>query len=127
MAKTWTFKVFVSSSGTNKIRKWLNALPQNDQAKIDALIRQLEIEKKLEGAHVTKLTGYKDLYEIKIRSGGVQYRPIGCYGPNSKEFTILIGVIKKEGKYKPTNAFNTATTRIKLIDKEEHTIGYWTT
>jgi hypothetical protein len=129
MAKEWTFKCFKSSSGTNKIRKWLNALPEDDQAKIDATIKQLEIEKKLEDPPVKKLTGYKYLFEIKIKSGGVQYRPIGYYGPNRKEFTILIGVIKKERKLKPTNAYATACDRIKLIDKDKegHTIGYWTT
>jgi hypothetical protein len=124
MDKEWTFKVFVSSSGTNEIKKWLNALPENDQAKIDAKIRYLEITKTWGRPYTAKLKGYSDLYEIIVFSGRIQYRPIGCYGPNQKEFTILIGAIEKGDKFEPRNAPDTAYARSKLIGKEEHTTEY---
>jgi hypothetical protein len=128
MAKEWTFKCFKSSSGTNEIRKWLSALPERDQAKIDAVIRHLEIQKRLEeGPYIEPLTGYKGLFEIKVFSGRVRYRPIGCYGPNRREFTILKGAIEKDDKFEPKSAPDIADTRSKLINKEKHTIGYWTT
>lgn len=127
MEKAWTFKCFKSSSGTNEIRKWLRALPEKDQAKIDARIRQLEILKTLREPYVKPLTGYAGLFEIKVFSGNVQYRPIGCYGPERREFTILFGAIEKGNRFEPRNAPDTAYARSQLIDKEEHTIGYWAT
>ncbi len=125
MDKEWTFKVFISLSKTNEIKKWLNTLPKKDKAKIDARIRHLETQKRLEeGPYVEPLTGYKGLFEIKILSGRVQYRPIGCYGPKRREFTILKGAIEKGDKFEPKNAPDIASDRSKLIDKEEHTDDY---
>jgi hypothetical protein len=124
MDKEWTFKVFISSSGVDVFAKWLNTLPDKDQAKIETIIRRLEITKTLGRPYTAKLKGYPGLYEIIVFSGKIQYRPIGCYGPNQKEFTILIGAIKKGRKFKPKDALNTAYKRSKQINKEEHTNEY---
>ncbi len=124
MDKEWTFKVFISSSGVDVFAKWLNTLPDKDQAKIDARIRHLEITKTLERPLTGKLKSYPNLYEIIVSSGKIQYRPIGCYGPKDREFTILIGAIKKGRKFKPKDALNTAYKRSKQINKEEHTNEY---
>ncbi|MGR3174946.1 MAG: type II toxin-antitoxin system RelE/ParE family toxin [Candidatus Scalindua sp.] len=124
MAKEWTIKAFVSARGTNEIKKWLDTLPVNDQAKIDARIRHLEITKTWGRPYTAKLKGYTDLHEIIVFSGKIQYRPIGCRGPNDREFTILIGAIEKGGNFVPRNAPDTAYARSKSIAKEEHTIEY---
>ncbi len=124
MAKEWTFKVFISSRGVDVFDKWLNTLPDKDQAKIETIIRRLEITKKLGRPLTGKLKGYPNLYEIIVLSGNIQYRPIGCYGPKKGEFTILIGAIKKGGKFEPKSALDTAYNRSMLINMEEHTNEY---
>lgn len=124
MAKEWKFKVFVSLSGTNEIEKWLNTLPKRDKVKIDKIIRHLELEKTLKEPYVKPLTGYTGLFEIKVFSGRVQYRPIGCYGPKRREFTILIGAIEKGDKFIPRNAPDTAFARSTKIQEEKHTDDY---
>ncbi len=124
MAKNWTFKVFISSRGEDVFKKWLNTLSVKARAKIKTRIKYLEIEKTWKKQYFKKLSGYTDLYEIRIVFNNIQYRPIGCYGPKDGEFTILIGAIKKGRKFKPKDALNTANERRNLIDKEEYTNEY---
>lgn len=124
MAKEWTFKVFISSTKVNVFDKWLNALPIKARAKIKRRIEYLEITKIWDKRYFKKVSGYKDLYEIRIICNNIQYRPIGCLGPKGREFIILIGVIKKGKKLNPSNAFDTAYNRSILINMEEHINDY---
>jgi hypothetical protein len=57
--------------------------------------------------------GWDDLYELRIGFGGVQYRPFGCYGPNPREFTLLVGSTEK-GKV-PQSTLKVANERRKLV------------
>jgi hypothetical protein len=124
MAKEWTFKVFISERGSDVFEEWLNTLPKKAQAKIERRIRYLEIEKTWRRPFFDSLSGYTDLYEIRVVFNNIQYRPIGCFGPKSGEFTILIGAIEKGDKFEPKNALNIANKRSKLIAKEGYTNEY---
>ena len=64
---------------------------------------------------VKKLKGYEGIYEIRIRYEQVQYRPLGCLGPNNREFTLLIGALEKDSEFVPKNAPNIAYNRKELI------------
>lgn len=110
----WTIKVFVAD-----VERWLNGQTPEARAKIEARIRYLEVISEWKPPYVVKLTGYADLYEIRVIHSNKQYRLIGCYGPGKREFTILVGAIEKEGKYNPPSVFETAERRIKLILKNE--------
>jgi len=48
--------------------------------------------------YVSAYKGYPGIEELIIKSGGVQYRPVGCYGLGHRVFTLLIGAIEKNGK-----------------------------
>jgi len=61
------------------------------------------------------LHGYDRLCEIIIKFSKIQYRLFGCFGPERKQFTILIGVTKKNGNYTPKGAFEIAEKRRGLI------------
>ena len=45
--------------------------------------------------YVSAITGWRDLFELRIVFGGNQYRPIGFFGPQQREFTLVHGVIEK--------------------------------
>ena len=125
MDKEWTIKYFKSLRGVNLFNEWLNTLSVKARAKIKRRIKYLEIEKTWK-PYVKKLTGYTDLYEIKVLFNNIQYRLIGCFGKGKKEkeFIILIGAIEKGNKFEPNNAADTAYARSKLINKEEHISEY---
>ena len=95
-------------------------LPPAAQAKIDTIILTLRAYPKLPWPpqYVSALRGYRDIYELRVCSCGVQYRPLGCFGPAKKEFTILIGSIEKGGKL-PKDDCETAAERRKTILKYE--------
>jgi hypothetical protein len=111
----WTIRLFVSD-----VQGWINSRNPKAKAKIEARIRHLENATDWK-PYVKKLKGYKNLYEIKIIHNNIQYRLIGCYGPNvqRREFTILVCAIEKEGKYNPPSVFETAERRSKLIFQNE--------
>jgi hypothetical protein len=61
----------------------------------------------------TSYRGWDDLYELRIVYAGVQYRPFGFYGPNPRDFTLLVGSIEK-GKV-PKSTLKVANERRKLV------------
>jgi len=62
-----------------------------------------------------KLQDVKDIYEIRFKAEKVQHRPLGCFGPGTNEFTVLIWASKKQNIYDPSGAINTADNRRKEI------------
>lgn len=111
--KYWTIKSYKGSR--NEIIEWLNGLAPNHKQTIDAFIRRLEIIEKWDSKYFKPITGYHGIYEIKIRYKKVQYRPLGCYGPGRKEFTLLIGAKEIGNNFVPKNAPKKAQERCKLI------------
>lgn len=123
--KYWNFKVFVTNNGEREFQNWLDDLPPKDYFKIDKFIKHLEINKDMSGPYFDKIKGYENLYEIKVYGvNKLPYRPLGCFGPNDREFTILLGAIKKNGHYTPKDAFKIADKRRKLIHEKGRTDDY---
>jgi hypothetical protein len=121
----WKFKEFISESG-GEFENWVNSLPPADQAKIDVFIGRLRLMKTWSPKLVFPLTGYRKIYELKIHGPGVQYRPLGCYGPGRNEFTLLIGAKEVGSKFEPKDAPNKAVERQKLIQDKRLTKYLWT-
>lgn len=111
--KYWTIKAFKSSR--NEIIEWLNTLEPNHKQTVETFIRRLEITEKWDSTYFKPLVGYHGIYEIKIKFRKVLYRPLGCYGPGRKEFTLLIGAKEVGDAFKPKNAPQKAQERYKLI------------
>jgi hypothetical protein len=110
----WAFRDFRDGRGLNVIREWVCTLPPAAQAKIDTIILLLQVRKVWPPQYVSALRGYSGIFELRAGSSGVQYRPLGCYGPSRKEFTILIGTVEKGGKL-PKRDCETAAERRKII------------
>jgi len=111
----WTFKDRLDSRGINVIREWLQAQPLQARLKIDAVLKNLRAEPRLGRPHVKKIKGHKDVFEIVVFAGGVQYRPLGSYGPHEGEFTIVMGAIEHNDSIRPPDAFATAERHIKSL------------
>jgi hypothetical protein len=106
--------------GINVVRAWIQTLPQAAQAKIDTIMLLLRDQKVWSPQYVSSLRGYQGVSEIRVNSCGVQYRPLGCHGPDRKEFTILIGSVEKGGKLSKDDC-ETAVERRKLISERGRT------
>jgi hypothetical protein len=115
----WTIRDYLTARGTNEIRAWIASLPDSAQAKIDYILLLLRGSRNWPPQYVSALVRWDDIYEIRAGSRGVQYRPLGCYGPDRREFTLLIGAIEKGGKL-PRPALEAAVQRRRIImaDKE---------
>lgn len=114
----WTFRDYISQQGRNVIREWIDQQPIGAQTDIDSLIRHLEVQRRLGGAQMKKLTGEKGIFELRLRSNRIQYRPLVCYGPGRREVTVLIGAIEKGGQFEPRDAQRIARTRKAIIERD---------
>lgn len=112
---TWAIFDYVDASGDNQIRIWIDSLPKAAQARIDTILGYLQITVwPWPEQYISALKTCNDIYELKIKSSGVQYRPLGFYGPQRREFTILMGAVEKGGKLRPKE-FCTIATRLREI------------
>ena len=116
--REWTIRDYLDGRGTNIVREWITSLPHLAQAKVDSRLLILQAAKIWPPQYVSALTGFKQIYEIRIVCAGVQYRPLGCYGPDKGEFTILLGSVEKGGKL-PKGDCRTAIERRNVILKEK--------
>ena len=111
----WEFFDYVSARGENEILTWLNGLPKKAKAKINGRIATLAgYLEEWPPQYISAYRGVDDVYEVKIVSGGRQFRPLGCYGPGRHQFTLLIGAEEKGGKI-PRSDLEVADERRKLV------------
>jgi hypothetical protein len=112
--REWTIRDYLDARGKNVVHEWIISLPFAAQAKIDSILLILQARKVWPPQYVSALRGYDQIQEIRVVSGGVQYRPLGCYGPERRDFTLLIGSIEKGDKL-PKGDCQTAVERRKAI------------
>jgi hypothetical protein len=111
----WKLNVYINDAGDDEIDGWLTSFLPDVEAAIRTFLKFLITQEYLREHFVKKLKGSKKLYEVRIRHNKVQYRLLGCYGPQQKEFTLLIGTIKKGKIWNPPSAIKSAEKRYKLI------------
>lgn len=109
----WTFYDFLEERGVNAIRAWLDTLPDKAQAKINTRILFLSAQTVWPEQYISSLTGWPDLLELRVVHGGVQYRPLGFYGPGRRELTLVLGA-KEKGEL-PDRVLEAADANRKLI------------
>lgn len=117
--KEWEFRVYVDHTGYSDINMWIKNLAPKAKTRMRAIISYLEITKIWSKPYFYPLTGkdYQGIYEIRFIHNNIQYRPLGCYGPTDKTFTLLFGAREKGDRLKPINAPEIATERMKLVLK----------
>ena len=91
----WEFYDFLDGRGLNIIRPWLDGLPPQASAKIDARIVYMRAVPIWPEQYVSALKGWPELFELRVVSSGVQYRPLCCYGPGNRSVTIVLGATEK--------------------------------
>lgn len=133
----WRIMSFVSDSGRNEIEEWIEkrvAIGERKRLRIEFndILRGLRFVRAeswsrpqfawLHGDHC------KEIGELIVDLPNVPYRPLGCFGPEPDQFTILIGARKdrkRRGKvqWDPENAIQTAIQRKAILDGR-HTAQY---
>lgn len=114
-----TIKAYVTERGIDAIHEWIDNLPIRAQVAIHVRIRFLALGGIWPRQYVAKLRGYDKIWEIRVKSENIQYRPLGCFGPGKNVFSILIGATKKNNRFIPPNAPKTAEERKRLINQDE--------
>src|SRR5450759_1786223 len=102
----WAFKDFVDSRGENLIRTWLEGVPKKVRVKFTSRLQYLSGQTVHQRPQIAPLHDRKGercsgLYEVRIVCDGIAYRPIGYYGPGSREFTLLVGAQEKGRRLEP--------------------------
>lgn len=101
--KEWTIKIFGEKK--SDVDDWINGLSSKARARMDTIITYMEITKDwTKTPYFSPLKGYRGINEIKFTVQSIQYRPLGCYGPGNKEFTILFGAMEQGDRFNPINA-----------------------
>ncbi len=118
----WRFYDFVSHRGVNEICEWSTAQGPNLTARLNALVRNLEtLDRAFARADNVGALRKKGpchgegFIELVITLGKVQYRPIGWYGPETREVTLLVGATEKGDGFVPRKACVTAVNRKHLV------------
>ncbi|HXK28007.1 MAG TPA: hypothetical protein VJ646_07115 [Candidatus Binatia bacterium] len=109
----WRFRCFVSANGRNVISHWYEDLSPKEQADFDAEIEIWRKQVEWDSRDFERLKGqkYKSLFEHKFKSCGKQHRILGCFGPEPRQYTFLLGCTHKGKIYDPPEAFDTALRR----------------
>ena len=117
----WRFFDFLNRSGRNEFHEWLEAQGPVVKQRVNALIRNLEKldrvfrrDDKVGLLRKPPCNGEK-LIELIIKVKKVQYRPIGWYGPENREVTLLRGATEKDNELIPRGACDTAIARKKEV------------
>ena len=118
MPPRWTFYDFIDEHGVNQIERWVASLPRSHRTDVRAALRgRFEAHQNTD----LKPQQFKPLHapcegliEIRFKVGGIPYRPLGFTGPESGEFTILIGAKEHNGHLVPEGVCQSAFARIDL-------------
>jgi hypothetical protein len=122
----WIFRDFVNERDENEVREWIDSLEvKRARIKIDVRLRDLEKVEQLRYPYVEKWVGESDLYEVRVVFSGVEYRLLGCYGPERRDFTLLVGATMRDDKLEPRNAVTVAKARIPLIGDRRRTCEHF--
>src|SRR5215210_7124409 len=109
----WEIYDYLTPSGRNDIYKWAKDFSKERRGKFE---EKLDVLRKF-GLDVPKdLLAYlgNDIYKLKVQ-GKPQLRPLLCRGLTDKtleEFTILIGAIEENDKFRPKDALDQAGNRL---------------
>ena len=117
----WTFRTYVSPTGRSDVQADIDRLSASCSEHFRRRLDYLAITEKLDWKRpeAAKLVGLNEIYEIRFKADGVQVRPLGCFGPQDRTFTILVWAIKKQSDYRPREALSTSSRRRKELFRGE--------
>jgi hypothetical protein len=115
----WVFRDYVQTSGKNRVREWCRQLSTKERAKLDRLLMMLARQQQWTEPH------YKALSNVQAGLGEIrwngnqrkQLRLLGWRGPNSGQYTLLLGCSHKQDRYTPTSALETAAQHLRDLER----------
>jgi hypothetical protein len=103
----WLIWEFTDSRDRGVVEVWLNEERIQKKARTILNVR-IDLLRRLGSDAPGLLVGpiYRHVYKLRIRSEGVQLRPMLCKGPisNDLEYTLLLGATERGDHYQPRNA-----------------------
>jgi hypothetical protein len=117
----WLFKSYLDENGADVIANWYaTELNVKEQARFDKLLEHFRDNEQTEwgGNYFKPLSGYDGIFEIRFEVQNILWRPLGFFGPNRSEFTILVGAREKGDAFIPKSAPNTALKRRDIVLKD---------
>jgi hypothetical protein len=113
----WTFYNFLDARGENVIKEWMNdEIPWEAKLHINGKLVVMRAMPNFPPKWVSPYKGYPNIMELRFPYRRVQYRPLGYYGPQEKQFTLLIGAIEKGGNIRK-GILDTATERMRILNR----------
>ena len=91
----WSFRDYLNEKQRNVIRSWLDGLGPQARAEINVRLRFIQTLDRLVRPYTGSLG--EGIFEVRIKSGNVQYRPLFCHGPGRRDLTLLIGAEEHDG------------------------------
>jgi hypothetical protein len=112
----WNIKTYKSSGGKNDVQATYDAGTEELKAELEVELDYLKVRGREEwrrpyAAKLSKCNEFRDFFEIRFCANRVQQRPIGYFGPNGNDFTILLWATEKGGKLKPADWCSKANRR----------------
>ncbi len=109
----WRFMSMADNQGRDTFERWLvKEIDQGQRKGVEVAIRTtlrfLRFARKdlWKKPHFCWFPG--SIGEVRSDHGNIEYRPLGCNGPGSEQFTILLGAYKKGKVWTPQDARKTA-------------------
>jgi hypothetical protein len=120
-------KTYVDMEGLGVVEAWLGKESAKAAAKFDERVSALSDSRNWGGKRTTSLSGKPclGLVEIRLCVDNVQHRPIGFFGPNSGEFTILLFAKEVGGAFVPKSACEICQTRKREVIDDEGRSRYY--
>lgn len=118
----WNINCYVSSSGKNDVQETYDFGTDELKAQLEVGLEYLRIRDRQEwrrprAAKLTKCEYFRDFFEIRLFADNLQQRPIGYFGPNTNDFTILIWATEKGGNLIPLEWCKKANRRRNEINE----------
>jgi phage-related protein len=108
---------FTTPAGRNPIREFILQLDEATQSKIQNKIRQLgKYGFKLPKTDLAKMAGKRNLWELRIKSGGSIYRIF--LAQLNRQNVVLLHIFQKKTQKTPPREMKTAIKRLQQLKKQ---------
>jgi phage-related protein len=88
---------YQTSSGANPVEEFLDSLSDQHARKASWVLRLVERLDRVPAQHLKKLVGRDELWEVRVQTGGRDYRLLGFFD-GSVLLVLTSGFVKKQEK-----------------------------
>ena len=114
----------MESNGKNEVQETYDSGNDVLRAEFEVELTYLKVRSREKwtrphAAKLSKCKEFRDFFEIRFFANRLQQRPLGYFGPNPNDFTILLWATEKGGELIPRSWCKKANSRRqKIIDGE---------